>query len=46
LLGVANKAPWKLEEVKHDRGLHALIAVGVKTDGSRTSSRLALLLVK
>jgi hypothetical protein len=46
LLGISDKAPWKLDEVKLDRGLHALFAVGVKTDGARTSSRPALLMVK
>jgi hypothetical protein len=46
LLGTSDKAPWKLDEVKLDRGLHALFAVGVKTDGTRTSSRPALLMVK
>ncbi|MBM3875072.1 MAG: DUF1592 domain-containing protein, partial [Verrucomicrobia bacterium] len=46
LLGVSDKAPWKLDGVKFDRGLHVLIAVGVKTDGTRTSSRPALLVVK
>jgi hypothetical protein len=46
LLGISDRAPWKLEEVKLDRGLHALFAVGVKTDGTRTSSRPALLMVK
>lgn len=46
VLGVAEKAPWKLDGVKLDRGLHALIAVGVRGDGSRTSSRPAFLTVK
>lgn len=46
LLGVAEKAPWKLDRVKLDRGLHALIAVGVRTDNTRTSSRPAFLTVK
>jgi hypothetical protein len=46
LLGVAEKAPWKLDGVKLDRGLHALIAVGVRTDNTRTSSRPAFLTVK
>ena len=46
LLGVADRTPWKLEGVKLDRGLHPLIAVGVRTDGTRTSSRPAFLTVK
>lgn len=46
LLGVAAKAPWRLNGVKFDRGLHALIAVGLKADGTPTSSRPAFLAVK
>lgn len=42
LLGTADKAPWRVEGVKLDRGLHALIAVGVRADGTRVSSRPAL----
>lgn len=46
LLGAAQKAPWKLEGVKLDRGLHALHAVGVKANGTMSSSRAAFLMVK
>lgn len=46
LLGTSDKAPWKVDGVKVDRGLDALIAVGVTKDGTRTSSRPAFLAVK
>ncbi|MFO0823915.1 MAG: hypothetical protein U0792_12535 [Gemmataceae bacterium] len=41
-LGVAEKAPWRLEGVKLERGLHALIPIGVKGDGTRVCGRPAL----
>jgi hypothetical protein len=46
VLAVCEKAPWKAEGVKLARGLHALIAVGVRADGTRTSSRPAFLTVE
>jgi len=46
LLGAAENAPWKLDGVKLERGLHALYAVGVKPDGTHSSSRVAFLMVK
>jgi hypothetical protein len=42
LLGTASEAPWKLDGVKLERGLHVLIPVGVKADGTRVSGRPAL----
>jgi hypothetical protein len=46
VLGTAVKAPWQLEGVKLDRGLHVLYAVGVTADGSRSASRPGFLIVK
>jgi hypothetical protein len=46
LLGVAESPPWKLEGVKLDRGLHAVSAVGIAADGSRSSSRAVFIMVK
>jgi len=46
LLGTAEKAPWKIDGVKIERGLHALHAIGTKADGTKSSSRVAFLLVK
>lgn len=46
VLGTVEHAPWKLEGVKLERGLHALLAVGVRKDGTRTISRAAFLVVK
>ncbi|MCE9530880.1 MAG: hypothetical protein K8T89_07120, partial [Planctomycetes bacterium] len=45
VLGVAEKAPYRLEGVKLERGLHALFAVGAAESGKRTASRAAFLVV-
>jgi len=45
VVGVATAAPWKVEGVKLDRGLHTLFAVGLAADGTRTASRPAFLIV-
>lgn len=42
VLGVAEKAPWKIEGVKLSPGVHALFAVGQKADGSHDCSRPTL----
>lgn len=42
LLGVADRAPWRLDGVRLDPGLHALFPVGVKADGTRVCGRPAL----
>jgi hypothetical protein len=46
ILGTTGNAPWKLDGVKLDRGLHALYAVGIRADGTMSSSRAAFLIVK
>lgn len=43
LLGTANKAPYGIDGIRFEKGLHALIAVGVGADGKRVSSRPAFL---
>ncbi|HEX8915095.1 MAG TPA: hypothetical protein VF796_22275 [Humisphaera sp.] len=45
IVGTATAAPWKVDGVKLDRGLHALFAVGVTADGKRTASRPGFLVV-
>jgi hypothetical protein len=45
VVGTASAAPWTVENVKLDRGLHALFAVGVTADGKRTASRPGFLVV-
>lgn len=42
VLGTVENAPWKLDGVKLEAGLHALFAVGVQADGSQDCSRPAL----
>lgn len=42
VLGTADAAPWKLEGVRLDAGLHALFAVGANADGTKTCSRPVL----
>ena len=42
LLGTADAAPWELTGVKFEPGLHALIPIGVKADGTRVCGPLAL----
>ncbi len=46
IVGTATKAPWQVEGVKLDRGLHALFAVGVTAEGTRKASRPAFLVVE
>jgi hypothetical protein len=46
LLGRVERPPWQLESIKFARGLHALHAIGVRADGTRSNSRLAFLTVK
>jgi hypothetical protein len=43
LLGSAAAAPYEVAGVKFERGLHALIAVGITAEGKRVSSRPAFL---
>lgn len=45
VLGVVEKAPYRLEGVKLDRGLHALFVVGTTGTGERRTSRAAFLVV-
>lgn len=40
-LGEASGAPWTVENVKLEPGLHALYAVGVNAEGKQTASRPA-----
>lgn len=46
LLGSIAAAPYELNDVKFSPGLHALIVVGVKADGTRVSSHPAWYAVK
>jgi len=46
VLGESSQAPWVLEGVKLEPGLHALFAVGVTADGKHTASRPAFVIVK
>jgi hypothetical protein len=46
LLGSVAAAPYELDGTKFDPGLHALIVVGVKADGSRVSSHPAFYAAK
>ncbi|MBX9681778.1 MAG: hypothetical protein K2X38_23720 [Gemmataceae bacterium] len=46
IVGVAEKAPWQTDDVRLDRGLHALFAVGVTPSGERKASRAAFLVVE
>ncbi len=46
LLGTLTEAPYEIDGLKFDRGLHALIAVGIAADGQHTSSKPALLAVE
>lgn len=46
IVGTANSAPWQVEDIKLERGLRALFAVGVAADGSRKTSRAAFLVVE
>jgi hypothetical protein len=39
-------APWQVEGIKLERGLHGLFAVGVTADGQRRASRPAFLIVE
>jgi hypothetical protein len=43
VLGAATAAPYELDGVKFDKGIHALIAVGVAADGKRVASHPAFL---
>jgi hypothetical protein len=45
-LGKAISAPWQIEDVKLEPGLHALIAVGLKKDGTKVCSRPAFVIMK
>lgn len=45
IVAVANGAPWQAEGVKLERGLRVLFAVGVRADGSRSTSRPAFVIV-
>jgi hypothetical protein len=46
IVGVADKAPWRVEGVRLERGLRVLFAVGVTRDGERKTSRAAFLVVE
>lgn len=46
VIGIADAAPWKVEGVRLERGLHAVFAVGVKKDETRRCSRAAFLVVE
>lgn len=46
IVGVAEKAPWRIENVRLERGLHSLFAVGVMRSGERKASRAAFLVVE
>jgi len=46
IVGTAESAPWQVEGVKLDRGLHALFVVGVTAEGQRRASRPAFLIVE
>ncbi|MEZ6110201.1 MAG: hypothetical protein R3C99_04185 [Pirellulaceae bacterium] len=46
IVGEANSAPWEVKGVKLEAGLRTLFAVGVKTDGARSASRPAFVIVK
>jgi hypothetical protein len=46
VVGTVAAAPWQVEGVKLERGLHVLFAVGVTAEGARTASRPAFLVVE
>jgi hypothetical protein len=46
LLGTVEKASESLKEVRLDRGLHALYAVGVRADRTRSTSRPGFLIAR
>ena len=46
IVGTASAAPWQVENIALERGLHTLFAVGVKADGTRRASRPAFLIVE
>jgi hypothetical protein len=46
VVGTVQSAPWQADDIKLERGLHALFAVGVTADGSRSASRPAFLIVE
>jgi hypothetical protein len=45
-VGTTSQAPWQVEGVKLERGLHALFAVGVDGDGTRRASQPAFLIIE
>lgn len=46
LLGTADAAPWTIDGVRLQSGLHAVYAVGVKADGQRAASNPAMAVAK
>ena len=46
IVGTAEKAPWRIENIRLERGLHALFAVGVTQSGERKASRAAFLVIE
>jgi len=46
IVGEASTAPWHLYGVTLDPGLRVLFAVGVKSDGTRATSRPAFVIVR
>lgn len=46
LLGTADSAPWVIDGVKFEAGLHAIYAVGITSDGQHTASHPAIAVAK
>lgn len=46
IVGTVDKAPWQVQGIKLNRGLHALFAVGVTARGTRRASRPGFLIVE
>lgn len=46
IVAIAEKSPWKAEGVRLERGLRVLFAVGVTSEGKRTASRPAFVIVE
>ncbi|HXG08548.1 MAG TPA: hypothetical protein VNK04_02055 [Gemmataceae bacterium] len=46
IVGTAVQAPWQVDGIKLEPGLHALFAVGVRKDGTRQASRPAFVIVE
>ena len=46
LLGAADSAPWTIDGVRFEPGLHAIYAVGIASDGRHTASQPAIAVAK